>query len=216
MYTKVNKALETLGGKWSRNDKGHVFPADPRPQVEGLLSNGTLTIAVDGFFETPKAVVEKMIEIVPLAGGDANYLEPSCGLGAIMRVLVDHGVWKDWLDGFEQNGDRVEQLQTEGFSVAQGDFLAIPIKPEYDRIYMNPPFERGQDVDHFRQAFKALKPGGKMISVMSAGVTFRDDAKTTAFRNWLRNIGGMTYRLPEGSFASSGTGVNTVLVTAKK
>lgn len=32
-YVAVNKALETMGGKWNKKQGGHVFTFDPRPQV---------------------------------------------------------------------------------------------------------------------------------------------------------------------------------------
>ena len=52
LYERLNKALEAMGGKWNRKAGGHVFDADPRPAVEGLLDNGTLAVEKDGFFET--------------------------------------------------------------------------------------------------------------------------------------------------------------------
>jgi len=64
LYLRVNKVLEALGGKWNRKRGGHVFPMDPRPQVEGLVESGTLIIERDGFFETPPEIVKRMVELV--------------------------------------------------------------------------------------------------------------------------------------------------------
>jgi hypothetical protein len=51
---------------------------------------------------------------------------------------------------------------------------------------------------------------------MSAGVEFRQDKKTTAFRALVDRSRGSIERLPEGAFKDSGTNVNTVLVTMRK
>jgi len=77
---------------------------------------------------------------------------------------------------------------------------------------MNPHFEKRQDVKHALRAFGMLKPGGKLVSVMSAGVTFRDDALGREFREFVDGHNGRIMPLPEGSFKESGTGANTVIV----
>jgi hypothetical protein len=57
-----------------------------------------------------------------------------------------------------------------------------------------------------------LKPDGRLVAIMSAGVSFRQDKRTTAFRKLVEERGGMIEPLPEDSFKESGTSVNTVLV----
>jgi type I restriction-modification system DNA methylase subunit len=74
---------------------------------------------------------------------------------------------------------------------------------------------RELDIDHVMHAFKFLKPGGKLVSVMSAGITFRQDRKAVAFREMLEAHNGQIIPLPEGSFKESGTGVNAVIVTVE-
>ena len=66
LYMRCNKAFDALGGKWNRKAGGIVFAVDPRPQIEGLIENGALTVERDGFFETPHSVVEQMLELLPL------------------------------------------------------------------------------------------------------------------------------------------------------
>ena len=81
---------------------------------------------------------------------------------------------------------------------------------------MNPPFNGGADVDHVRRAFDCLRNGGRLVGVLSGGVTFRQDKATTLFRAWVRDQGGVIESLPEGSFRESGTGVNTAVVVLDK
>jgi hypothetical protein len=219
LYEKVNKALTAMGGKWSRSIKAHVFKTDPRALVEGLLEAGSLTVARDGFFETPRAVVERMLELVPMKQG-ATVLEPSAGLGAIVRVLREYNQ-EAFFTLIEKNHDRALSLEKEfgesiHVAVVCGNFLDFPSSSDvlngYERIYMNPPFEEGQDIEHVVHAYNILVEGGKMIAVMSEGVFFRRDRLATEFRNWLDVVGGRDEKLPEGSFKESGTGVNTRLV----
>jgi hypothetical protein len=81
---------------------------------------------------------------------------------------------------------------------------------------MNPPFENKQEIDHIRHAFKFLKSGGRLVSVMSPSPTFSSDRKSVAFREWVEGLGGEIVELPEGSFKESGTGVSSKLVVLDK
>lgn len=223
LYERVNKALSAMGGKWNRKAGGHVFQTDPRGQVEGLLANGEMTVEKDGFFETPRAVVERMLELVPLSSDPYSLtLEPSAGLGAIVRVLNEYGV--GWLVMVEKNEQRALSLEKvpprpgQDSLIIHGDFLDFQNHPGYrfDRVYMNPPFEELQDIDHVRHAYSLLANGGMLVSVMSESPFFRGDRKAVEFRVWLEEVGGTSERLPEGAFKESGTGVNTRLVIIKK
>jgi hypothetical protein len=220
LYTKVNKALDAMGGKWNRGKGGHVFAVDPRAQVEGLLENGALTVERDGFFETPEDVVRQMLNLVPMPEEPANILEPSAGLGAILRVLVQepHGAGQTY-DVIEKNPARRAKLREEfsGVRMDVDDFLAWnPASYSYDVVYMNPPFEDGQDIEHVRHAYDLLAIDGELVSVMSEGPFFRTDKKAVEFREWLESVDGYSEVLPAGSFKASGTGVNCRLVVISK
>jgi len=85
------------------------------------------------------------------------------------------------------------------------------LNPYADRVLMNPPFEKGQDIDHVRKAFDALKPGGRLVAVMSPGPFFRSDRKAAEFRRWFSGLGGRKVELPNGAFKASGTTASSVL-----
>lgn len=81
---------------------------------------------------------------------------------------------------------------------------------------MNPPFSRQQDVDHVLHALKFLKPGGTLVSVMSASVCFRTNRKTPDFWEVLkRQHSYQRQDNPENSFAESGTQINTCTVVVQ-
>ena len=83
---------------------------------------------------------------------------------------------------------------------------------------MNPPFDLQRDIDHVHPAFKFLRPGGKLVAIMSAGTEFRENKKAVTFRKLVATHGGRFRDLPAGSFKDSGTGtnVNTVVLTMTK
>lgn len=209
LYERTNKALDAMGGKWNKSKKGHVFSFDPRPQVEGLLDSGALTVERDGFFETPQAVVDRMVAHVWPRG---SVLEPSAGMGAIADKLPK--VYSEIMC-IEKNPQRADALHVKGYPVHCMNFLEYT-DTEYDTIFMNPPFEESQDIAHVMHAYSLLADGGEMVAIMGEGAFFRNDSKATTFRAWLDEAGGHSEQLPDGSFKSSGTGVATRLVVIKK
>ncbi len=213
LYVRTNKALEVLGGKWNRKARGHLFTADPREALADMLDSGEATVVKDGWFPTPCAVVERMLDLVPWEPR-GMILEPSAGEGHICDVLcMDYGLDPaEWFFCFERDRRRARVLAEKRYRVECGDFLSYSPSPCFWRVYMNPPLEAGQDIDHVRHAYAFLKPGGALVAVMSEGPFFRGDKKATAFREWLDVTGGASYPLPQDSFRGSGTGVNTRLV----
>ncbi|NOY58903.1 MAG: DEAD/DEAH box helicase family protein [Calditrichaeota bacterium] len=168
---------------------------------------------IESYFPTPKPIAERMVEIADIKKGD-KVLEPSAGKGNIALVIREKtGVEPDVI---EISSTLRELLELRGFKIVGQDFLQF--EGEYDKILMNPPFENGQDIDHVQHAYRLLKPGGKLVAIMSEGPFNRTDKKSVEFREWLARIGGESEKLPEGAFLSSErpTGVKVRLVTINK
>jgi hypothetical protein len=85
-----------------------------------------------------------------------------------------------------------------------------------DVFVMNPPFSRGQDIDHVRHAYNCLGEGGRIVSVMSERTFYASDKKATAFRSWFDEVCGQDEKLPADTFKESGTTTKTRLVTIDK
>ena len=106
------------------------------------------------------------------------------------------------------------------FSMMPGrDFLAV--NPDdyvpFDAVVANPPFSAQQDVTHVSHMIDFLKEGGRLATVMSNGVTFRQTKKTLALTEKLEDMEEFDITpLPEGAFKTSGTGVSTVIVKGVK
>lgn len=169
---------------------------------------------IDGFFPTPKNIVEKMLDEADIKKGE-TVLEPSAGKGNIADEIRTQYP-DNALEVAEINGSLAELLKEKGHSVVGDDFLATNKK--YDKIIMNPPFEKLQDIDHVKHAYDMLNPGGRLVAIMSESPFFNSAKKAEAFRTWLEDVGGVSEKLPENSFKNSerSTGVNTRLVVIDK
>ncbi len=172
---------------------------------------------IDGFFPTPRPAIDDMIDRAEIGPG-MKVLEPSAGKGDILDVIRERHPEAE-THGIEHHGELADIGKAKGHDVERGDFLEHK-SDGYDRIVMNPPFEKGQDVTHVRHAYDLLKPGGRMVAIMSEGPFFRDDGKSKEFRKWLAANGGEAEAMPDGSFLGSDafrqTGVRTRMVTINK
>ncbi len=75
---------------------------------------------------------------------------------------------------------------------------------------MTPPFAKQADIQHVLHAYDFLKPGGLLVAVMSAGITFRS-GRAEEFRKLVADRGGSIDPLPDAAFKESGTDVRTVI-----
>jgi len=168
----------------------------------------------EGFFPTPPHLVEELLRYAQPLHKGLRVLEPSAGNGAIARALRKAGVEPKVV---EMNDDLRAILVADGFQLVGDDFLKFD-QQGWDRILMNPPFERGQDMDHVRHAYDLLADGGILVAITSEGPFFREDRKATGFRDWLRSVGGGSHKNVEGSFkgAERSTGVQTRIVVVRK
>lgn len=217
LYQQVNQILETLGGKWNRKKKAHVFEQDPEDLIEGVVLTGRVVKPQNyGFFPTPVPLARELVSLADLRPG-MNCLEPSAGEGAIADLLAPI-VGSTNLLTIELQPRNAEILRKKGHRVVEGDFLQY-MDGDFERIVMNPPFSvqnaRQADIDHVEHAWKRLLPGGRLVAVMSASVTFRDNRKTERFRGFAKEYGEISENAPE-AFKASGTLVRTVNVVLDK
>ena len=169
------------------------------------------------FFPTPVAVTEEMLAAADIRPG-MGVLEPSAGMGHIADRIREKGVEPVVA---ELEPQKRELLEAKGYEVVGKDFMKdVSEGKSYDRIVMNPPFSKRQDTEHVRRAYDLLKPGGRLVAIVSEGSFFGKDSKAAEFRDWLEDVGGTSERLAEGSFNDPSlpvtTGVNTRMVVIEK
>jgi protein-L-isoaspartate O-methyltransferase len=217
LYADTNKVIEAAGGKWNKKAGAHVFEGMAIDTIEPILMTGTYSRTKQDFgqFDSTPVVVDRVIELADIEPG-MSVLEPSAGIGRIASAAAESG---GVVMAIEIDKTRVAKLETvaeayRGMSVIQTDFLTLDplICESYDRITMNPPFAKQADIEHVNHAFKFLKQGGRLVSVMSAGVGYRQDRKAVEFRAFVEERGGTIERLPDSAFKDSGTNVSTVIV----
>jgi len=180
-------------------------------KIQEMIYN-LIGVKIPGYFNTPPAVVERLISVADLRPGQ-RVLEPSAGAGDIADAIRAQGLVPDVV---EVASSLRKILEAKGYNLVGYDFLEYNGGP-YERIVMNPPFENAQEIDHVLHAYQLLAPGGRIVSVMSEGPFFRSDKKSETFRDFVDNY-GWSEKLPEGSFLKSrnSTGVNTRLVVIEK
>jgi predicted RNA methylase len=165
---------------------------------------------ISGFFETPDPLVHRLLELADLHTGQ-RVLEPSAGRGSIAEKLCDKC---NDLSVIELNYTLRELLELKGFKVVAQDFLEH--HESYDRIVMNPPFEKLQDIEHVRHAYNLLNKGGRLVSILSESVFFRRETKAENFRVWLEDVAAHVEVNPPDAFKASGTHVQTRTVVIDK
>lgn len=218
-YQAVNKVLESIGGKWNRKAKGHIFAdGDPAELLDNVILAGEITDLKKQyqFFPTPRPIAERMCELAEL-DDTCIVLEPECGKGDLADVIHEAGVKE--LVGLELNRDMEKHLSGKPYKTLIGmDFLdfAKDAGAIWSRIVMNPPFSRQQDIDHILTAYSILQPGGILVSVVSESPFFRTNKKSVEFREFLETHEAVIESVAEGAFKESGTMVRTRLVKIVK
>lgn len=207
LYVEVNKVLELSGGKWNRSDKAHIFSCDPRKSLGMAMKSG---VAIDEkklfqAFYTPKDLAMRVAEMADVEG--YSVLEPSAGLGALADACMAQGAKS--VHCMELNKDTVLLLRKKFSDAVEADFLKETPRP-YQRIVMNPPFTKNQDVKHVSHALKFLDKGGVLVAIM-AGNTSRKQ-----FQDLLVGLDYEIEEVEEGAFKESGTNVRTIILKVRK
>jgi hypothetical protein len=151
------------------------------------------------YYPTPVALAESVVaELYGIKG--AKVLEPSCGCGRLMDALRKAGAS---VLGVEVDQRRAAQARAKGHRVMLANFLETVPTGDYDHVVMNSPFYGKHYIKHVEHARKFLKPGGKLTAILPASARYDHGSF----------LDGKWSDLPVGSFAESGTNVNTTILT---
>ena len=187
---------------------------EPKDDHAKRLEREIVGMKIPNYFPTPKPLIDKMLDLANITEG-MNVLEPSAGGGHIADEIKAR-IPKSNLSVIEINWDLKEILEAKGYNLTCRDFLAH--QQQYHRIVMNPPFDKGEDVEHLQHAYSLLFPNGKVVSIMCESSFIKNDKKAKEFREWFESVNGYSQKLPNGSFLSSDrpTNVATRLVVINK
>ncbi len=204
---------------------------EPEPTVfdamKASLKAGVTTVSAPQLFPTPDALAADVVRAAAIANW-SRVLEPSAGTGQLVRALraeVPSGelVMVETSDALCAGPLRaLVDADAVGahwrIELRRADFLELTVEDLglFDAIVTNPPFAEGAGIAHVAHAVSFLRPGGRLVAILSAAVEFRMDRAHVDFRALVAEHGGTIVRLPDDSFAVSGTGVRTALVTLEK
>jgi predicted RNA methylase len=196
----------------------------PAPDRQALrirqLERQLVGAKIPGYFPTPPEAADRVVELARIEPG-MRVLEPSAGKGDLAEAIRRGG------GGFAECVERQATLHAilmeRGYVSHHGDFLELTLEHwrfgyqdpafGFDRVCMNPPFEDGADMTHVQHAFGMLRPGGRLVAIMSEGTFFREDRQTVAFRAWLDELGAENEKLAAGTFNRSDVTQRTNVAT---
>lgn len=220
LYGAVNDVLSLAGGVWNKKAKAHLFATDPRERLGLALKTGTAVFDVENSapalvakakkktlqaFYTPPELADRLVKLAEI-NSRCICLEPSAGLAAISGAMVRAGAQS--VTNVEIDPETARALRAMGLHVIEDDFLNVgPCRlGKFDRVVMNPPFAKDQDVKHVQHALQFLKTGGILVAVMASNV----DRKC-----FDRLVAGLDYEVvpvESGAFKESGTNVATIIL----
>ena len=208
---ETKDANGTVCGFFLRNERLSAKPASapvPEPErtdydtIKTTLEAGIQTVVAPQLFPTPLAIAERMVELAQIKPGQ-RVLEPSAGTGNLVKALPNIRP-NGSVVAVEVNHQLATALEPWADEVHCADFLACNGNlGTFDRILMNPPFERGADIQHIQHAMGMLKPGGRLVALCANGPRQQGRLKSQA-DYW--------EELPAGSFQPQGTNVNVALL----
>lgn len=168
------------------------------------------------FFNSTDTVVETAVNVADIQPG-MKVLEPSAGAGHLADGVANV-VGIENVKTFELASGLQKFLTDKGYDVTGGDFLEQTPTGDFDRVVMNPPFSKDQEITHIEHAYKFLKPGGRLVAVTSSMAGNRSNKRNKAFLSWMKDIGASEYNLPAGSFkdAINPTDVNSKIIVIDK
>jgi len=172
------------------------------------LKAGVQVVSAPQLFPTPAPTADRMADEAGIENGD-TVADFSAGTGRLLLAARKANP-STIRTGVELNGALCNELRRVDpeASIYQADFMAWDNGERFDVILLNPPFANGQDIEHIQRARRFLKPAGRLVAICANGP--RQNAQ---LRPMVEECGGLWEALPANTFAESGTGVNTVLLT---
>lgn len=184
----------------------------PDAEEEGARPRPGTAVSKDlQFYWSPQDVIDRALEFAGVFNlrewrnnppEPFRILEPSCGDGRIMDAIRGRG---HRVFGIEYHAGRAAEARAKGHNVLTANFLEQPAAPEFDMVVMNPPFYGRHYLKHVRHAFKFLKPGGTLVSILPATAHYDHGELEGEWRD-----------LPVGSFAEAGTNVPTGMLKIRR
>lgn len=165
LYLKVNQHLDNCGGKWNRKEKAHIFSNGTNKLKQSLDSGKTISVKKEFHaFYTPDFISKELIELANLNSKDI-ILEPSAGEGNLIKNIIK---FTENIVAVEINQEAYQELK-EKFNdivIYNQDFLLFRSDIKFDKVIMNPPFNKNEWVKHIKHCFSMLKDNGEIFAII--------------------------------------------------
>jgi SAM-dependent methyltransferase len=208
------------------------------PSQTPIVEKSPLGVVQD-LFDSPVQICELMVALAHIVRGD-KVLEPSAGIGNLaLAAAYDTGAEVTALEIDPVRCETLYELaEINGLDLIfvgateplgqPADFLAT--QPEdlehlfekkdlvhlYDKVVMHPPFSDDADMRHVMHAHRFLKPGGRLVAVMSPRWTLRQDVVSAKFMDFVRLEKYKWLPLPDNSFEECGANVPAGILVLDK
>lgn len=167
---EVRTVLAAIGGTPTHNGLWWEFDYEPSEVLGEILISGCIPDAKSfQFYPTPERLANLVVELPGQgAAPDASWLEPSAGLGGLAKFMPqDRTVCVERAEVF------CKALAGRGLHPICADFLEWSEQPglagSFDRVAMNPPFDRGQWRAHLDHAAALVRAGGRLVAILPSG-----------------------------------------------
>jgi hypothetical protein len=183
-----------------RAERQRVEAGAQRAYAEGRAERAAETIDAEGYYPTPREIATNAAQALAPDPG-MTVLDPSAGKGDLLnaaqiatrvrdRGLEGGGPTRSAFDAVEIDPRLQPLIADQGYAVVGADIFDPYFQPGtlYDRILMNPPYERAASIDHTVRAWEFLKPGGRLVAVLPEGIWTREDRKHAQFRAWFQQF----------------------------
>lgn len=217
-YMECNSILEFLWLKWNRWKKAHIAEWLTQEDLENAIGDICETWEVETlqetikkfqFYPTPEEVARHLVELADIKENE-TVLEPSAWDWAIVNYIEKYNN----LTMVELDENKVKLLaknKKENNLIVNDDFLNFNLW-SFDKIVANPPFSKSQDVKHILHMYELLNEWGRIVSIASSSIKFRE----WKLYDELRQLNPEIIELPEWSFKESWTMVNSVILILNK
>lgn len=163
---EAGRVLAALGGTMLAK---HVweFNYAPREVLQEVVVSGCIPDQVaHQYYPTPAEIAHEAIMLAEI-GLEHSCLEPSAGTGAIAGLLP-----KERTTCIEVSPLYCKVLAAKGFLTLNVDFITwsrssiVGTRESFDRVVMNPPFDRGRWQAHVEAAAGTVKLGGRLVAIL--------------------------------------------------
>jgi hypothetical protein len=168
------RVLASIGGVRVAGKRYVQFDYDPDDVIGEIVCSGCVPDhRSHQFYPTPDHLATFAAELLNVHDGEYLYvLEPSAGTGQLIAALPSNCR----VTAVEVSGLHCAVLKSRfpAATVIEGDFLVLPTACVYDRVLMNPPFDRGQWQSHLEHAARSVVPTGKLVAILPASAKGKD------------------------------------------